>query len=631
MRVLRWLQSVDRRLVYLALCILLIVPLVADYALRVYPSTYTRHFFDGLERVAADPLERDKIVLVLTNWGPGTAGENEPQFESVMRHLLRLRLPIVFLCTAADPIPLDTALLVFERAQAAERLRARRLGLPPPQWVYGEDWLCFGYRNAPVFTPLARTVITTPRQFYGQDYLQKRDLNDDASFPLLARFRGMQDVSSVLIISAGDEAKDVAGLVKPEFPHLRVATATMGIVANDLYPYVRSGQLFGLLNSMRGATEYRALLDPEAAYTGKIDNAMSIGKVFLLALVLLGNVAFLAVRWAERTGRLEPLPRAAVRPPLPPLPRSVMWGMFAVVVIGFGVTGVMEWSQHRGDGAVPRLRPVGAEDDPAVRYARYERVTPEQLADEARADAGRAGDPLAQELADAAGQARFAQLREQRIGEFIAAILTLGVLAFLLGDNRFYRVTEAIIIGSAFAFLLVNIETILLPDWIQPIVAGLTGTPLPGQSRPAHWTNVLWVLLAVPGALWYFVYSKRYAWLNQVIVAAFIGLVLGNEFEKQTGNLIPQIVDSVQPVWPLTSTSIEHIIFVLVAVLSLSYFVFSFRPRGRAGNGLLTAGRLAMMLGFGVMFGNTVNTRLSWLVPRIAFLWDEWLGKLGAS
>jgi hypothetical protein len=31
---------------------------------------------------------------------------------------------------------------------------------------------------------------------------------------------------------------------------------------------------------------------------------------------------------------------------------------------------------------------------------------------------------------------------------------------------------------------------------------------------------------------------------------------------------------------------------------------------------------------FRSMFGNTVNTRLSWLAPRIGFLIEDWLGKL---
>jgi hypothetical protein len=99
-------------------------------------------------------------------------------------------------------------------------------------------------------------------------------------------------------------------------------------------------------------------------------------------------------------------------------------------------------------------------------------------------------------------------------------------------------------------------------------------------------------------------------------------------------------VDSIRPVWPFERDStgvmafsplrFEHLIFVTVMLLSLSYFIFFIRPTNRLARGVSRAGRLAMMIGFGAMFGNTVNTRLAWLAPRIGFLVDEWLGKIFA-
>jgi hypothetical protein len=145
----------------------------------------------------------------------------------------------------------------------------------------------------------------------------------------------------------------------------------------------------------------------------------------------------------------------------------------------------------------------------------------------------------------------------------------------------------------------------------------------------------------VPVGLWYFTYSKKYRWFNQLLVALFIGLMIGPEFKNQVNLILPQILDTIRPIWPWAADALtgavrfqparlEHLVFVAVAVLSLTYFIFIFRPRTRVGRGTLISGRLAMMVGFGAMFGNTVNTRLSWLAPRIGFLIDDWLGKLWA-
>ena len=61
------------------------------------------------EQIAADPVEREKVVLVLSQWGPGSDGENGPQLQVLFRHLLRRRLKFVLASTAEDPISVALA------------------------------------------------------------------------------------------------------------------------------------------------------------------------------------------------------------------------------------------------------------------------------------------------------------------------------------------------------------------------------------------------------------------------------------------------------------------------------------------------------------------------------------------
>jgi len=645
---IRKLATLDRRIVYLGILVVLSFPFVVTYSLPIHPETYTHRFYDEIERIANDPAEREKVILVLHNWGPGTSGENRPQFDVIMRHLLRPRwdeqkqewykLKFIFLCSVVDPVFHDTAMLAFDKAKATEIGRARRLGQPVPTWVYGEDYLDFGFKNAPVFAPLARSIVVTPRDFYGVDYVNKRDLTDDNSYPLLQRYRSIDDVSAVLVISAGDESRDIAGLVKSDYPDLRVGPATMGIVATELYPYVKSDQLFGLINSARGASEYRSLLDaddPGLRTTTPTDNAMSAGKTLLLVLVVLGNVAFLITRRAEQSGKLE---RLSVRgkEPLPRLPAVFMWGLFAVFVGGYGLTAGWDCWRSYQDHKLTRERVEQATDDPAETYPDYERVGRPELEEEMRTRATDEHDPMAVEFAPALADTLFARMIEHRVGEYFMVFCTLGVFAFCLGDNRFYRFVEAIIVGGSMAYMLIAVDKLLIDQYGGSILSGVTG-------QASRW-NLLWLGLLVPGALWYFTYSKKYRWLNQLIVACFLGLAAGPEFKKQINLVIPQILDSVQPLWPWTSftvetggetitymdpwSRIEHLVFVVVLVLSLIYFIFFFRPKTRVSRGVVTAGRLVLMIGFGASFGNTVNTRLSWLAPRIGMLWEDWLGKL---
>ncbi len=641
-RLAQKLAMLDRRWVYLAIVVVLSVPFLVRYELPIYPETYTRRFYDTVERIAQDPAQRDKIFLVLHNWGPGTSGENEPQFKVIMRHLLRPRwdeekqewykLKFVFVCSIVDPVFHDTAMLAFEEAKAAERRRARRLGQPTPEWIYGVDYLDFGFKNAPVFAPFARSVVVNPREFFQIDYVNKRPLTEDSSYPLLEQYQSIDDVAAVITISAADEARDIAGLVKSQYQDLLVAPATLGIVATEMYPYVKSNQLFGLINSARGASEYRRLLDPETPNTTPLDNAMSAGKMLLLVLVVLGNVAFVVMRRGQRRGAIPRIARSSTQI-MPPLPAWLMWSLFGLFIFTFGGSVIYEYVRFQQTGGPVRARQAEASAVADGAGADWERATLDEITAEAR---GQADDRLAAEVADLAARAEFRRLIVARVVDFCAVFCTLGVFAFLLGDNRFYRFTEAIIVGGSMAYMLIAFDKLIFEQYFANILAGVRGA--------APWTNILWVALLVPSALWYFTYSKRYRWLNQLIVAFAMGMAIGPEFEKQINLVVPQILDSIRPLWPwapfqteiegelVTYTApmvrIEHFFFLVMLVLSLIYFIFSFRPRSRAGAGVLTAGRLAMMIGFGASFGNTVNTRLSWLAPRIGLLWEDWIEKL---
>ncbi len=625
------MQLVDRRIVYCALAIALSIPFLVDYTLPIYPDTYTTLFFNSVEQIANDPVEREKVVLVLSQWGPGSDGENGPQLQVLFRHLLRRRLKFVLLSTADDPINIALAETRLRWAIEDEQRRAHRHGESIPEWVYGTDYINFGFQPSPIFEPIAKTVVMDTRKFYKQDRVERKPLTDE-NFPILRRFHGVEDIAIFLIVSHTDEAKAVCGIVQRQVPDLKVAEATMGIVANDLYPYVKSGQLCGLLNSARAAAEYRSLLDPDAPTTTPADNAMSLGKLFLLAMVVLGNAAYLVTRSAERAGKLTPL--AVQSTPMRPLSSRTWKTLFIVFAVGYLGVCAIELTRDVVTDSVPRQRVVDVSEDVGS-GPKYEQVDLTQLTREQQeALTGGPEDEVTRRAAVRANAER-ARLIEMRFGEFIGALFTLGILAFLLGDNRFYRVVEAIMVGGIMAYaLLEKWENVIKPNWVAPIVAGATSTGQRGQ--------LLWLLLLGPGCLWYCIYSRKYRWLNQIVVALFIGCAIGPEFGKQVGIIVPQVLDTIQPVWPvardpLTGAAtfsmqrLEHLVFVVVMVLSLLYFIFFFQAKSRLGSGVSRAGRLAMMIGFGAMFGNTVNTRLSWLAPRFEYLLDDWLGKLFGS
>ncbi len=70
-------------------------------------------------------------------------------------------------------------------------------------------------------------------------------------------------------------------------------------------------------------------------------------------------------------------------------------------------------------------------------------------------------------------------------------------------------------------------------------------------------------------------------------------------------------------------------VFVVALLSVMTYFFFSFRQRTAKGVSQFSLiGRWVLMIGFGAIFGNTIMTRMSFLLDRLQFLVDDWLTPL---
>jgi hypothetical protein len=73
---------------------------------------------------------------------------------------------------------------------------------------------------------------------------------------------------------------------------------------------------------------------------------------------------------------------------------------------------------------------------------------------------------------------------------------------------------------------------------------------------------------------------------------------------------------------------LDNWIFVLTVVSVMTYFFFSFQHQAKFVRRTAVAGRWMLMIGFGAFFGNTVMTRMSFLLDRLMFLIEDWLRPL---
>ncbi len=96
-----------------------------------------------------------------------------------------------------------------------------------------------------------------------------------------------------------------------------------------------------------------------------------------------------------------------------------------------------------------------------------------------------------------------------------------------------------------------------------------------------------------------------------------------------TGPKVSEIWEIPPPQPKLTARDyFDNWVSVITIFCVMTYFFFSFKRRGPMVAAVSSSGRWVLMIGLGAFFGNTVMTRMSFLLDRLMFLIDDWLRPL---
>lgn len=214
----------------------------------------------------------------------------------------------------------------------------------------------------------------------------------------------------------------------------------------------------------------------------------------------------------------------------------------------------------------------------------------------------------------------------------LAGIATLGIYSFLIRENPFYRFFEHLFIGIAAGWGIVfSFKNFIWPDLMVPML-GLDIITFPDgtTSHPYNPWTLLYLVPMAFGLLFYFVYSKRHAWVAKLAIGFLLGMAGGAELEGFFNLILPQIVGSFKPLVVFDEgivdwgASFTNWVFILTLILVMYYFFFTFSRRGIYAERIASGGRWLMMVCFGAYFGSTVMARMALLVERLQFLIAQW-------
>ena len=206
------------------------------------------------------------------------------------------------------------------------------------------------------------------------------------------------------------------------------------------------------------------------------------------------------------------------------------------------------------------------------------------------------------------------------IAIWCGALCTFAIYTVLYAENKFYRLFEHIFIGLAAGFgVYITWSQVLAPKWWGPMV---------GKGQ---W---YWAFTTVLGSMFYFMYSRKHAWVSRVIFGLFMGLSAGLMFRDLYEIYFPQMGASMKPIVGKSMSvwdSVNVVIFYAILLSSMSYFFFSIEHGNQAIRRTSAAGRWFLMIGFGAIFGATVMGRMTLFIGRLNFLVNDWRPEVASA
>ncbi len=271
MSLLQSIEKLDRRWLFGAMGLLVLLPLLFPLALPLYVSPPVQGFVDAM-----DAIPNGSTVLMSCDYDPGAIPEVVPMTKTALRHLLDKHCKVV------------VTVLWNGGPGLVDRVLRQIVEQEYPTLKYGVDYVNLGYKagNEAVMVLMGQGIVNAfPKDYRG---------DDTRSMPIMQGVRDYSSFPLLVSISAGyPGTKEWVQQVEARF-HLPMVAGVTAVSAPEYYPYLQSHQLRGLLGGMAGAAEYEKARKEKGTATRGMD-AQSLAHYFVALCILLGNV----VQWSK--------------------------------------------------------------------------------------------------------------------------------------------------------------------------------------------------------------------------------------------------------------------------------------------------------------------------------------------
>lgn len=264
------LQNLDRRILYALLFVVCVYALLKPMGLPISISEYTDMVYDTVTS-----LEAGDVMYMGYEFSSGAVPELLPSVKAAAKLAFEKGAKIICAGTYAEGAGLGFP---------AVKEVADKMGKS-----YGVDYCNLGYRPGGVVF-IEKASANLYEACVGTDNAGNRF----EDIPMLADVPSLAAVDLIFIYASGGYEKEYIKVVGDRFG-VPILSADVAVDVPNTIPFVKSGQLKGLITGMRGSAEFEILAKmPGSAVAGM--DAQSLSHVLIILFIALGNIGFILSR-----------------------------------------------------------------------------------------------------------------------------------------------------------------------------------------------------------------------------------------------------------------------------------------------------------------------------------------------
>ncbi|MGR3173836.1 MAG: hypothetical protein ACUZ8N_04485 [Candidatus Scalindua sp.] len=263
------LLNIDRRIIFAIVAVAVTIPLLIRFDLPVLPTKEVRGIYDKI-----DSLPERSHILIAFDYDPASKEELQPMAIALLHHCFRKNIKVIGMTLN----PGGTGLADSAINEVGKEYNK----------INGEDYVFLGYKTGVelVMINMGENIYSAfPKDFYG---------NATADLPVLKGIQSLQDFDFVIDLASGSSIEAWIAFGKEKY-NFDLGAGCTAVIGPDMYPFLQSKQIEGLMSGLKGAAEYEILINRKSTAVAGM-SPQSVAHVLVVLFVIFGNAIYFISR-----------------------------------------------------------------------------------------------------------------------------------------------------------------------------------------------------------------------------------------------------------------------------------------------------------------------------------------------